>query len=38
VVAHPLASALLANRNVEPVPRHRTLRGIADDLLVYEIP
>jgi len=38
VIAHPQASTLLKRSGLEPVPQHRALRGIADELAVYEIP
>jgi class 3 adenylate cyclase len=38
VVKHPQASSLLATSGLEPVPQQRALRGIAEELAVYEIP
>jgi class 3 adenylate cyclase len=38
VVDHPMASELLASGGLKPTPRRLALRGIADDLPVYEIP
>ncbi len=38
VVMHPQASTLLRTNGLEPVPQQRALRGIADELAVYEIP
>ena len=38
VVDHPQASELLATGGIKPTSRRLPLRGIADDLAVYEIP
>jgi class 3 adenylate cyclase len=38
VVTHPQASALLETNGLRPVPQQRALRGIANELAVYEIP
>jgi class 3 adenylate cyclase len=38
VVDHPQASELLATGGIKPTARVMPLRGIADDLAVYEIP
>src|SRR6266436_2829403 len=38
VVKHPQASNLLATSGLTPVAQHRALRGIAEELAVYEIP
>jgi hypothetical protein len=37
-VAHPQASRLLQSAGLAPVPQYRPLRGIADQLAIYEIP
>jgi class 3 adenylate cyclase len=38
VVKHPQASSLLATSGLNPVAQRRALRGIAEELAVYEIP
>src|ERR1700736_4311919 len=38
VVKHPQSSSLLATSGLSPVLQHRALRGIAEELAVYEIP
>jgi class 3 adenylate cyclase len=38
VVADPQASALLETNGLRPTAQHRALRGIADEVAVYEIP
>lgn len=38
VVEHPLASSLLAAKGVRPTPQQRALRGIPQEIPVYEIP
>jgi class 3 adenylate cyclase len=38
VVADPQASALLETSGLKPVSQRRALRGIADEVAVYEIP
>jgi class 3 adenylate cyclase len=38
VVTDPQASALLETSGLKPVSQHRVLRGIADEVAVYEIP
>jgi class 3 adenylate cyclase len=38
VVTHPQASYLLETSGLLAVPQSRVLRGIADELAVYEIP
>jgi class 3 adenylate cyclase len=38
VVTHERASYLLESSGVTPVPQRRALRGITDELAVYEIP
>src|SRR3984893_3854207 len=38
VVKHPQSSSLLATSGLMPVLQHRALRGIAEELAVYEIP
>jgi class 3 adenylate cyclase len=37
VVTHPQAANLLATSGLSPVPQRRALRGIAEELAVYEI-
>jgi class 3 adenylate cyclase len=37
VVTHPQAANLLATSGLQPVPQRRALRGIAEELAVYEI-
>jgi class 3 adenylate cyclase len=38
VVTHPQASTLLKTSGLKPVSQSRSLRGIADEVAVYEIP
>jgi class 3 adenylate cyclase len=38
VVAHPKAMSLLETSGLKPVAQSRALRGIADEVAVYEIP
>jgi class 3 adenylate cyclase len=38
VVSHPEAARLLGEAGLEPVPQRRALRGVTDELTVYEIP
>jgi class 3 adenylate cyclase len=38
VVDHPQVSALLQTDGIKPTPRRLPVRGIADELAVYEIP
>jgi class 3 adenylate cyclase len=38
VVEYPQASALLASSGLKPASQRRSLRGIVDDLAIYEIP
>jgi class 3 adenylate cyclase len=38
VVTHPRASMLLETGGFKPISHHRALRGIADEVAVYEIP
>jgi class 3 adenylate cyclase len=38
VVTHPQASTLLETSGLKPVAQSRALRGIADEVAVYEIP
>jgi class 3 adenylate cyclase len=38
VVTHPQASTLLETSGLKPVSQHRALRGITDEVAVYEIP
>jgi class 3 adenylate cyclase len=38
VVEHPGSSSILKTSSLEPVRRRASLRGIADELVVYEIP
>jgi class 3 adenylate cyclase len=38
VVTHPKSSSLLEKSGLEPVARQRALRGVADEMAVYEIP
>jgi len=38
IVAHPRASSLLEQSGLRPVSQSRALRGIADEVAVYEIP
>jgi class 3 adenylate cyclase len=38
VVTHPQASTLLKRSGLDPVPQSRALRGISDEVAVYEIP
>ena len=37
VVSHPQASTLLRTNGLSAVPQNRALRGIADEMAVYEI-
>jgi len=38
VVEHPTASALLESDGIKPMPRRLPVRGVAEELSVYEIP
>jgi class 3 adenylate cyclase len=38
VVEDPLAARLLDAAGLEPMPQRRSLKGISDDLTIYEIP
>jgi class 3 adenylate cyclase len=38
VVNHPGAGSLLATSGLQPIPHRRTLRGVAEEMAVYEIP
>src|SRR6266446_10034261 len=38
VVTHPKASNLLETSGLKPIPHRRALRGVAEELAVYEIP
>src|SRR4051795_10611608 len=38
VVGHPRAAALLEASGLAPIAQHRSLRGVADEMAVYEIP
>ncbi|MFL5267472.1 MAG: adenylate/guanylate cyclase domain-containing protein [Stellaceae bacterium] len=38
VVTHPMASSLLAGSGLKPEAHQRALRGLADEMAVYEIP
>ena len=38
VVTHPQASTLLETSGLKPVSQRRALRGITDEVAVYEIP
>ena len=38
VVTHPQALTLLETSGLKPVSQHRALRGIAEEVAVYEIP
>jgi class 3 adenylate cyclase len=38
VVTHPQASSLLETNGLKPISQRRALRGIADEVAVYEIP
>jgi hypothetical protein len=38
VVEHPVSSKLLGNAGVTPEAQRAALRGIADEVTVYEIP
>jgi class 3 adenylate cyclase len=38
VVTHPQAARLLQSAGLDPLPQRRQLRGIADELALYEIP
>jgi class 3 adenylate cyclase len=38
VVGHPRAAALLEASGLAPVAQYRSLRGVADEMAVYEIP
>jgi hypothetical protein len=38
VVAHPKAMSLLETSGLKPVAQSRAVRGIADEVAVYEIP
>jgi class 3 adenylate cyclase len=38
VVGHPQAARLLETSGIKPVPQRHALRGIADELTLYEIP
>jgi hypothetical protein len=37
-VTHPQASTLLQTSGLKPVSQRRALRGITDEVAVYEIP
>jgi class 3 adenylate cyclase len=38
VIGHPHSSSILKTNGLEPVPQRASLRGIAEELMVYEIP
>jgi hypothetical protein len=38
VVMHPKSSSLLETSGLKPVPQRRALRGVVDEMAVYEIP
>jgi hypothetical protein len=38
VVNHPGSCKLLETSGLEPVPHQRALRGVAEEMAVYEIP
>jgi class 3 adenylate cyclase len=38
VVTHPQASSLLETNGLKPVPQRRALRGVAEEMAIYEIP
>jgi class 3 adenylate cyclase len=38
VVSHPKSSSLLEMGGLKPVAHQRALRGVADEMAVYEIP
>jgi len=38
VVSHPRACDLLETSGLKPIPHRRALRGVADEMAVYEIP
>jgi len=38
VVDHPRSSSILATSGLKPLPKRASLRGIADEFMVYEIP
>jgi hypothetical protein len=38
VIAEPAVSALLKARSITPIQKEAALRGIADRVVVYEIP
>ncbi len=38
VIATPEVSAILQKREIKPIQKEAALRGIADKVLVYEIP
>jgi class 3 adenylate cyclase len=38
IVSHPQAARLLGDAGLKPTPQRRILRGVADELTVYEIP
>jgi class 3 adenylate cyclase len=38
VVEHPQSSSILETNGLKPLPKRASLRGIADEFMVYEIP
>jgi class 3 adenylate cyclase len=38
VVEHPRSLSVLKTSGLEPMPKRASLRGIADEFMVYEIP
>jgi class 3 adenylate cyclase len=38
VVTHPKASQLLETSGLKPMPQRRALRGVAEEMAIYEIP
>jgi class 3 adenylate cyclase len=38
IVSHPQAARLLGEAGLTPIPQRRLLRGVADEVTVYEIP
>jgi len=38
VITHPKASSLLESSGLKPLAHQRALRGVADEMAVYEIP
>jgi class 3 adenylate cyclase len=38
IVSHPEAARLLGDAGIKPMPQRRLLRGVAEELTVYELP